>query len=69
MKCPHCNSLMNIYETATTDKSQVFFYRCTICIAEHVSSSMLTTAQLEPVPDQNYFNSRPSSQNFSLGMS
>jgi transposase-like protein len=54
MKCPHCNSLMNIYQKTTTDKSEVSFYRCTICISEHVSSSILTRAQQDAFPNQRY---------------
>jgi len=45
MKCPQCNSLMEIYDQVSNDKSKVSFYRCTICEAEHVASSMLTAGQ------------------------
>lgn len=47
MKCSHCNSPMQIVDRVTYDKSSVSFYRCTICEAEHVSSSMLTTGRLD----------------------
>jgi len=45
---------MNIYQKTTTDKSEVSFYRCTICISEHVSSSILTPAQQDQFPNQRY---------------
>lgn len=47
MKCPHCNSHMQIYDRNTTKISEVSFYRCSVCVAEYVSSSMVTTGQLE----------------------
>jgi hypothetical protein len=46
MKCPHCSSHMQIYDKNTTRVSEVSFYRCSICVAEHVSSSMVTVDQL-----------------------
>lgn len=45
MKCPHCHSMMSLYEKTISDKSQVAFYRCNLCIAEHVTSSMITENQ------------------------
>jgi len=54
---------MNIYETATTEKSQVFFFRCTVCAAEHVSSSLLTTGQFSLLPTQQTGIYQPTSQN------
>lgn len=47
MQCPQCKSLMDIYDQFANDKSEVSFYRCTICEAEHVSSTMLTAGQSE----------------------
>lgn len=47
MQCPQCKSLMEIYDQFANDKSEVSFYRCTICEAEHVSSSMLTAGQFD----------------------
>lgn len=66
MKCPHCNSLMNIYQKTTTDKSEVSFFRCTICVSEHVSSSILTRAQQDDFPSQRYnLNNFPNHQSVS----
>lgn len=42
MRCPHCQSLMEIYDQQVSPISQVSFYRCTVCVAEHVSSSLNT---------------------------
>ncbi len=49
MKCPHCNSHMDNYETSSDDKIEVLFYRCTICEAQHVSSSKVTAYQIKSV--------------------
>ena len=38
MKCPNCNSQMFITDETATAKSSVKFYRCSICVSEHVSS-------------------------------
>lgn len=46
MKCPHCNSHMDNYESSSDDKIEVLFYRCTICEAQHVSSSKVSAYQL-----------------------
>ena len=54
MQCPHCRSLMNIYQKATTEKSEVSFYKCTVCVAEYVSSSILSRSQLDEMPDSKY---------------
>ena len=38
MKCPNCNSQMFFTDETATAKSSVTFYRCSICVSEHVSS-------------------------------
>ncbi len=47
MKCPQCSSIMENYDSSKNSISQVLFYRCHICNAEHVSSHMLTSHQLD----------------------
>ncbi len=64
MKCPHCRSAMQLVESDRNDKSQLFFYRCTVCVAEHVSSQLLTTDRYLARPLMHSENSRRSSQNF-----
>ncbi len=45
MKCPNCSSQMFITNEAASARSQVTFYRCSICVSEHVSSEpILETA-------------------------
>ncbi len=44
MICPHCHSTMHLVESSRTEKSQVFFYRCSVCVAEHVSCRLLQKA-------------------------
>lgn len=43
MKCPNCSSHMFITDETATSRSQVTFYRCSVCVSEHVSS--------EPIED------------------
>ena len=38
MKCPNCNSEMFITDESTSSRSHVTFYRCSLCVSEHVSS-------------------------------
>ncbi len=47
MKCPQCSSGMEIYDSSKNSISQVLFYRCRICSAEHVSSYMLSSQELD----------------------
>lgn len=68
MNCPHCHSLMNIYQTSTTDKSQVSFYKCSVCVAQHVSSSLLTAGQVYSYQNQNPVISGLSSQKMRAAM-
>lgn len=46
MKCPHCQSHMDNYQTTYDDRSQVSFYRCTLCDAEHVTATVMTAHQM-----------------------
>ena len=45
MKCPNCSSQMFITDETATSKSSVTFYRCSICISEHVSAEPYTVSQ------------------------
>lgn len=38
MKCPNCSSQMFIADETVNARSQVTFYRCSLCVSEHVSS-------------------------------
>ncbi len=38
MKCPNCSSAMFVADENTNARSHVTFYRCTLCVSEHVSS-------------------------------
>ena len=44
MKCPNCNSQMFITDETANSKSHVTFYRCSICVSEHVSSQPIFEA-------------------------
>ena len=44
MKCPNCKSQMFVTEETANAKSQVTFYRCSICVSEHVSSEPIFEA-------------------------
>lgn len=63
MKCPQCNSLMENYDSSSNDKSQVNFFRCTICEAEHVSSALITVGQFMGMGNSLLNVSRNTSQN------
>ena len=55
MICPKCRSQMFVADEAVNPRSHVTFYRCSLCVSEHVSSG---PAQ-EPEEEQNseYFAS------------
>jgi hypothetical protein len=38
MKCPNCSSQMFITDETVNSKSHVIFFRCSLCVSEHVSS-------------------------------
>ena len=44
MKCPNCSSQMFVTDETTNDRSHVTFYRCTLCVSEHVSSEPVVEA-------------------------
>ncbi len=44
MKCPNCDSQMFITDDTANTKSHVIFYRCSICVSEHVSSKPILGA-------------------------
>ena len=52
MKCPHCASNMEMFDSSNNSISQVLFYRCQICSAEHVSSQMLSSHDTEKTVTQ-----------------
>ena len=49
MKCPNCSSQMFVTDETVNSRSHVIFYRCSICVSEHVSS--------EPVVETANFDS------------
>lgn len=68
MNCPQCHSHMHAYQTQSNEKSQVSFYRCTVCVAEHVSSSLITARQLGGLVPSTPDISANSSQNGLAGL-
>lgn len=52
MKCPNCSSQMFVTDETVNSRSHVVFYRCSICVSEHVSS--------EPVVESANFDSSDS---------
>jgi len=55
MKCPNCSSQMFITNETANSRSQVTFYRCSICVSEHVSSEPILEAASPE--SNNYFDS------------
>ncbi len=55
MKCPNCSSQMFITDETATSRSQVTFYRCSVCVSEHVSSEPIEESTSYEASD--YFDS------------
>lgn len=51
MKCPNCSSQMFITDETVNHKSHVIFFRCSLCVSEHVSA--------EPVAESLSRSTRP----------
>lgn len=52
MKCPKCSSQMFITNENANTKSHVIFFRCSLCVSEHVSSEPITEPLQQPVAQQ-----------------
>ena len=52
MKCPNCSSQMFITDETVNAKSHVVFFRCSLCVSEHVSSEPIMETHREPVAQQ-----------------
>ena len=44
MKCPNCSSQMFVTDETVNSRSHVTFYRCSLCVSEHVSSEPVVEA-------------------------
>jgi DNA-directed RNA polymerase subunit RPC12/RpoP len=62
MKCPNCRSQMFITDETANEKSHVTFYRCSICVSEHVSSQPIFEAASHD--SYSYFDSQPESRRY-----
>ena len=49
MKCPNCSSQMFVADETVTQKSHVTFFRCSLCISEHVSATPTIKSLNEPL--------------------
>lgn len=61
MKCPNCSSQMFITDETASSRSQVTFYRCSLCVSEHVSSEPILEAANHE--SNNYFDSPSEDKN------
>ena len=52
MKCPNCRSQMFVIDETVNLKSHVIFFRCSLCISEHVSSEPIGDSRGEPPVQQ-----------------
>lgn len=59
MKCPKCSSQMFVTNESSGEKSQVTFFRCSVCPNEHVSSE--PKKQLLEANQESYFETFGSS--------
>ncbi|MFT5219890.1 MAG: hypothetical protein ACI87H_002030 [Gammaproteobacteria bacterium] len=64
MKCSNCNSPMFVSGETATAKSQVTFFRCSICVSEHVSSEPVN--ETHPNDQFDYFTSTNSNNKSGL---
>lgn len=48
MKCPNCSSQMFITDETLNSRSHVIFYRCSLCVSEHVSSEPIMQPLNQP---------------------
>ena len=55
MKCPNCSSQMFVTDETATSRSQVTFYRCSVCVSGHVSSEPIEESTSFEASD--YFDS------------
>jgi len=49
MKCPNCSSQMFVAEQTISLKSHVTFFRCSLCVSEHVSAEPIIAPLDEPL--------------------
>jgi len=47
MKCPNCSSQMFVADETINLKSHVVFFRCSLCVSEHVSSEPIADVRVE----------------------
>ena len=52
MKCPNCSSQMFVADETLTSKSHVTFFRCSLCVSEHVSSEPIAMSLGEAIDEQ-----------------
>ncbi len=52
MKCPNCSSQMFITDETVNSKSHVIFFRCSLCVSEHVSSEPTIEVTSQPSAQQ-----------------
>ena len=57
MKCQNCHSAMFVTDETVNDRSQVTFYRCSVCTSEQVSSE--PALQVSSADTDGYFDSSP----------
>lgn len=51
MQCPRCRSQMFVAEETTNSRSHVTFYRCSLCVGEHVSSEPVAANPVQESTD------------------
>ena len=51
IKCPNCSSPMFIADEDASAKSQVTFFRCSVCLNKHVSCEPVMEISRRQAPD------------------
>jgi hypothetical protein len=54
MKCPNCSSPMFVANQDASERSLVKFFRCTICVGEHVVSEPVASIQYAASSEADY---------------
>ena len=58
MKCQNCRSQMFVTDETANSRSHVTFFRCSVCVSEHVSSEPIREDENDE--SQAYFDSASS---------
>ena len=62
MKCPNCCSQMFVTDETVNSRSHVTFYRCSLCVSQHVSSEPVVESASSAGTDHGEYFERPAQE-------